>query len=46
MRLCLKHVGHDTGDLLDVVGREGAISDGVGLHAKALHEMRADSVEF
>jgi hypothetical protein len=33
----LKHVGHDAGDLLDIVGRERTTNRGVGLHAKTLH---------
>lgn len=37
LRQRLKHVGHDAGDLLDIVGRGRATNWGIGLHAKALH---------
>jgi hypothetical protein len=37
LRKCLKHVSHNAGDLLDIVGRERATNYGIGLHAKALH---------
>jgi hypothetical protein len=38
-------MGDDAGDGFDVVGRENEILRVGGLHAKTLHEMRADSIE-